>query len=122
MHIYMAHHVSKLNSPSLRPETGVSVKGRRVAELLLGTRVTFANLVVSAVDSSSCPQELCALPTWTLCHYGMCTHPSEDIASFPLRCIISGCTLVNEVGFLRVNFAWSPNSLYNFGCSTEEMQ
>ena len=118
----MAHHVSKLNSPSLRPETGVSVKGRRVAELLLGTRVTFANLVVSAVDSSSCPQELCALPTWTLCHYGMCKHPSEDIASFPLRCIISGCTLVNEVGFLRVNFAWSPNSLYNFGCSTEEMQ
>ena len=99
--------------PTPPPEMGMSVKGGRVAELLLGTRVTFANLVVSAVNFSSCPQGSWALPTRTLCHYGMCTYPSEDIASFPLRCIVSGCTLVNEVGFLRMNLAWPPNSLYN---------
>lgn len=46
MHIYMAPR-EQIEHPSLHtPEMGVSVKGRRVAELLLGTRVTFANLVV----------------------------------------------------------------------------
>ena len=64
-----------------------------MAELLLGTRVTFANTWLFLLWVLPVVSGVWAMPTRTLCYYGMCTLPTEDIPLFPLRCIIRGYAL-----------------------------